>query len=249
MTAPRRASRQSLSESDDEESGSDTSEERETSTVISPRLVTSRETIAQARANLRTLLRNTLVPPLSPPPLVETQSLMFPRSTASLGSSQRVLSLESTMHVRRMLWRLDHQTLSSAELQSIEILGRKPKPKAVTRNKVERKTDDEMISFASMRVGRFSRGLRKWALRPCFEQRFFVYMPDDGGVVTCKTVMGVERSLAVCDLEFSIGTEALAGLELDDQSFERNLCPVPQPIRATVNKPCTSSVLYILIPL
>lgn len=151
------------------------------------------------------------------------------------------------MHVRRLLWRLNRQTLSKAEVQSIESLGRKPQPLAVSRNRAERKTDDDMISFALMRVGRYSRGLRKWALRPCFEQRFLVYMPDEQGVVTCKGVMGVDRGLAVCELELSVGAEALAGLDLDDESFEREFSPSLPPPKATVNKPCAISVSYLFI--
>lgn len=240
-------SRRSASDSDDDEDSSESSDCHEGSSAISPRSIPSPATTVRARANLRTLLRNNLVPPPSPPPLVEMHSALFPRSSACLGSSQRILSLESTMHVRKMLWRLDHRTLSKAEVQSIAGLARRPQPKATSRNGMEKKTDDEMISYASMRVGRFSRGLRKWALRPCFEGRFLVWQPDEKGDVVCKAVMGVERELAVCDLEFTEGTEALAGLELDDEMFERNVFPPPAS-KGPILNPSAYSGLHPLTP-
>ena len=73
-----------------------------------------------------------------------------------------------------------------------------------------------------MRVGRFSRGLRRWATRPCFEQRFRVWAPDAAGTgnVRPTDVTGVERPVAICDLEFSEWVEALAGLGMDDAAFD-----------------------------
>ncbi|EJD01098.1 uncharacterized protein FOMMEDRAFT_141814 [Fomitiporia mediterranea MF3/22] len=236
-----RIPRQSVSDSDDADEGtsSESSENTEGSTVISTRPILQRVSVSQARSNLRTLLHNSLnqVPP--PPPVVETPTARFPRSSMASGSVQPTLSLESTIHVRRMLWRLDHQTLSETEVRSIAGLARRPQPKDASRNRSERKTDDEMISYASMRVGQFSRGLRKWALRPCFEQRCLVWAPDEKGDVNCKAVMGVDRQLAVCDLEFCEGTEALAGLQLDDRTFEQILfTPMPEP-KGSIHKPTT----------
>ncbi|KAL5527331.1 hypothetical protein ACEPAG_6122 [Sanghuangporus baumii] len=236
--ARREATQSATDSDDDEQTSSDSSDSPESSTVIVRRSVPTRSAVVQARANMRTLLRNTLSRSPSPPPLVETSSTLFPRSCAPAGissSQQHALSLESSMHVRKMLWRLDHQTLSGVEVDSILGLAQRPRPKdASSQNKMEKRSDDDIIAYATMRVGRYSRGLRKWALRPNFEQRFYVWMPDEKGTIICKGVVGV-RGLAVCELEFSEGIEALAGLYLDDEAFEQNLFPIlPPPKRLTL---------------
>lgn len=246
--ATQRELRQSPPDSsdDEEQTSSESSEYTGSSTVIARRPAPPRSAIVQARANMRTLLRNTLSWPPSPPPLVETSSTtLFPRSCASVGRRrsgisspsscpQHALSLESSMHVRRMLWRLDRQTLSDVEVDSILGLAQRPRPKdACLQNRMEKRSDDDIIAYATMRVGRFSRGLRKWASRPNFEQRFCVYTPDDRGDIICKGVVSV-RGLAVCELEFSEGLEALAGLNLDDDTFEQNLFPVLPPKKLTL---------------
>ncbi|KAL5508309.1 hypothetical protein ACEPAH_5928 [Sanghuangporus vaninii] len=231
--ARREATQSASDDDDDDQISSDSSDSPESSTVIVRRFVPPRSAVVQARANMRTLLRNTLSRSPSLPPLVETSSTLFPRSCAMAGnfssSQQHALSLESSMHVRKMLWRLDHQILSDVEADSIVGLAQRPRPKdASSQNRMEKRSDDDIIAYATMRVGRYSRGLRKWALRPNFEQRFSVWMPDERGTIVCKGVVGV-RGLAVCDLEFSEGIEALAGLDLDDEAFEQNLFPIVPP--------------------
>ncbi|THH08638.1 hypothetical protein EW145_g2572 [Phellinidium pouzarii] len=207
-----RAPRRSVSDTDDEDLASGSSDSHpETTTANSPRAPLSHATIGQAQANLRTLLRNRLNFSPSPPPLVDTRSSPhFPRSSTDYASSQYMPNLEATLHIRRMMLRLEQCNLTHAEIRSIAILGTRPRPKVAARNGLEKKTDDDMMSYASMRVGRCSRGLHV-----------------DGQVVP-KKVMGVDRGLAVYDLEFSEWLEALAGLSLDDQAFEAAIFP-PQP--------------------
>ena len=95
--------------------------------------------------------------------------------------------------------------------------------------------DAEATAEAFRRVVPFCRGLRVWAARPCFEARMDVWVPEAEGngeregeealTVVRRKVMGVDRGLAVTDLEFSEALEVLAGLHLDDSAFERALLP------------------------
>ena len=48
---------------------------------------------------------------------------------------------------------------------------------------------------------------------------------EEALTVVRRKVMGVDRGLAVTDLEFSEALEVLAGLHLDDSAFERALLP------------------------
>ncbi|KAI5124914.1 hypothetical protein M0805_007342 [Coniferiporia weirii] len=227
-----------VSDTEDDDSTSDSSDYLQKSTAMSPRTIPSHATLVQAKSNLRTLLRNSLVPLPSPPPLVDVPfSPHFPRSSAIHSGSQHAHTLESSIHVRKMLHRLERRSLTRSEAQSIAFLGTRPQPKVAARIGLEKRNDDDMLSYASMRVGHFSRGLRKWASRPCFEERYLVYQPDEGGQVVPKKVLGVARGLAVCDLEFSEGLEALGGLALDDKAFETAVFPSPPTSKGPSPKP------------
>ena len=181
-----------------------------------------RSQVVQAQSNGRTLLRNALVPVNSPPPLVDGASQSFPRSTAPVHRCPRIPSLEELLLTRRLLHRLDRRHLTLAEARSIVAFANKPQIKAANRIGAERTKllDYESVADVSMRVGRFSRGLRRWATRPCFEQRFRVWAPDASGNVIPTNVTGVERPVAICDLEFSEWVETLAGLCMDDAAFD-----------------------------
>ncbi|KAH8113268.1 hypothetical protein DFH11DRAFT_330119 [Phellopilus nigrolimitatus] len=237
ITSARVARHSIFDTDDDDDSDSESSDYHEGPAAIARRPAHTHTSIVKAQSNLRTLLRNNLMPSPSPPPLVVMpSSAQFPVSSTNHRNAHYEHTFESTLHLHRMLRRLEQQNLTHAELASIASLGSRPQPKVATRNRQD-KTDDEMISDASMRVGQFSRGLRKWASRPCFEQRFLVWQPDETGKVARKNVMGVGRGLAVCDLEFSEGLEALAGLFLDDQAFEMVIFPPPPTAKGPILKP------------
>ena len=220
-------------DSDDEDSEEASSEYHQDAArgLVRPtvaRGVRSQVNALDAKANFRTLLRNSLVPVPSHPPLVDVSSVgRFPRSSGMHVQSQRIPTLESVMHTRKMLQRLERGNPSAADMQFIASLGKR---KVAARKGSDRRFDDDMASFTAMRVGYHSRGLRLWALRPCFEQRFLVWKPDAEGEVVPTQVMGVGRGLAVLDLEVSEWLDATAGLMHDDQTFEDTIFPqVPLP--------------------
>ena len=246
---PSQLARHNISDSedddnDDDESESEISESRpELSTR--PRLTITQETMSKAQSNLRTLIRNGLAPLPSPPPLVDTHSVsQFPRSLNYHRTLPSAHSFETTLHMRRMLRRLERRSLTRAEVYSIATLGSRPKPTVKSQNNPDKKSDDEMMSYASMRVVQYSRGLRAWTSRPCFEQRAIVWMPNEEGDAVSKPILGVGRGLAVAEIEFSERVEALAGLHLDDETFEKALHPPsPPPSKASFRK--SSMLLYL----
>lgn len=145
--------------------------------------------------------------------------------------------------------RLERRNLTHAEVRSIAVLGARPVPSLnspvssgersgsstsistiVPDSGNGKATDDADVK----RVVTFSRGLRLWCNRPCFEERMDVWTPvlDEVSLevtIVRRKIMGVGRGLAVPELEFSEGLEFLAGLALDDATFERELLPPPQP--------------------
>lgn len=173
----------------------------------------------------------------------------FPRSISPHLTSSFVHTFESTLHLRRMMRRLERRNLTHAEVRSIAVLGARPVPSLnspvssgersgsstsistiVPDSGNGKATDDADVK----RVVTFSRGLRLWCNRPCFEERMDVWTPvlDEVSLevtIVRRKVMGVGRGLAVPELEFSEGLEFLAGLALDDATFERELLPPPQP--------------------
>lgn len=214
------------SEHSDAEDGSDVYRD-----TIRVRTLPSETVLLQAKNNFRASLKNNLISLVSHPPLVDVpDSRRFPRSSGSHAQSQRMLTLETAMHIRKILLRIERGNLSAADMHSIAELG---KHKVAVRKSSDRRVDDDMASFTAMRVGYYSRGLRMWASRPCFEHRYQVWMPDeDGQGVVAKQVMGVGRGLAVLDLEVSEWLEAMAGLMLDDQVFEKTIFPQAPPKNA-----------------
>lgn len=231
---PQRASRSSLNHeiiSEDEDEDSESDSEESVITASSPPLPAMPSSISSARVNLLTIIRNNLATPVFPPPLVDMPSSpQFPRSANSYPLKPFAHTFESAFLSKRLLRRLERKNLTLVEMASIASFATRSKPlKAAV--KYAEKSDEDVMANASMRVGRFSRGLRQWALRPCFEQRVTVWMPNENGAVVSRRVQGVGRGLAVFDLEVSERIEVLAGLDMDDETFEKALCLKPTSAR------------------
>lgn len=61
--------------------------------------------------------------------------------------------------------------------------------------------------------------MKRWAMRPCFEERVVVYKAHDDKNSGAVVIAPVERDsrAAVAALEFSEGAEALAGLHRQNE--------------------------------
>ncbi|KDQ12743.1 hypothetical protein BOTBODRAFT_56548 [Botryobasidium botryosum FD-172 SS1] len=151
---------------------------------------------------------------ISSHPLMFNPSLpLFPRSvnphstTSHAASSHLVHMLKS--HVVQRLEGAPSRPLTRAEELSIRAFGTRP-PRPLPARRATRLTEEEAIQRIGGNAG-WSRGLKRWAERPCFEERVLVWIPDEFGGLDCSKVMASSRS-AVAALEFSDGLEALSGL-------------------------------------
>lgn len=167
--------------------------------------------------NLLAVTINNISGPMAPHPLMHNPSLsLFPRSVNPHGAvSHTNCVLRAHMLKNHVLQRLESahfRPLSNSEELSIRPFGTRP-PRPLPPRRPTRLTEEEAIQRIGGSAGR-SRGLKRWAERPCFEERVLVWKPDEfGGLEMSKVV--ASSNVAVAALEFSDGLEALAGLAED----------------------------------
>lgn len=225
-------------ESEDDSSSSESEEEEEESDVGSVpdrRITINSSTIATARNNLRTMIENGQQPPFSPSPLLHVEGQpSYPRSSNSRRSLYKHDSLETLMHKARILRRLSRQDLTRPEELSIVSLGFSKTPPASRPSLV---LDDQAVHRAH-HVRKYSQGLQTWALRPCFEDRMDVWLPEEGGHTAPPGTQSVLRTrvtgtnFGVAALEISEFTDLLAGAAAIDDS---DYAEAPLPLSANAN--------------
>ncbi|OBZ70192.1 hypothetical protein A0H81_09997 [Grifola frondosa] len=195
----------------DDETSSESSSDAEFSVPVHHGMMLS------PAAFVRSLTINGLLPPFAPSPLLHIPgSPLYPRSSNLHCSLFPQESLESSMHKSRLLRHLDRGDLSPAELLSISAFKSRRTPST---KRPSLFLDDDAVTGTQI-VGTHSQGLRKWADRPCFEDRVVVYMPEDrpgSHDITYSRVVSAS-GFGVAALEFSDTLELLAGLY--DQDFE-----------------------------
>ncbi|KAA1466438.1 hypothetical protein DENSPDRAFT_831262 [Dentipellis sp. KUC8613] len=161
-----------------------------------------------------TLTTNNIEPGLSPPPLLHLPRYpLFPRSCNSVRSLAFRDTLESTMHKKRLLRRLQrrHELLPS-EQRTLSAFGSRPASAAKRRTLPQ---PDESARFDLKYVEPHSRGLKRWVNRPYFEERMAMWVPDvQSGSVVAAAVKG--SGFGVWALEISEGLELLAGVTFDE---------------------------------
>ncbi|KAH9951609.1 hypothetical protein B0H21DRAFT_887998 [Amylocystis lapponica] len=170
-------------------------------------------------AHARALTANSIHAAFSPPPLLHVPNApLFPRSC----NPSRLLPLQDTllshMFKTHLLRRLEHG-LTPSEERSLAALSRRPPPPPLTPMAPSLTLDDTAVADAK-RVSKHGEGLRRWAERPCFEDRMVLYVPAE------TSAGGAERSAAtgivsvhvsgtgfgVAALEISETLELLSGL-------------------------------------
>ncbi|TFY79056.1 hypothetical protein EWM64_g4954 [Hericium alpestre] len=161
-----------------------------------------------------TLTSNNLGPSFSPPPLLHLPNApVFPRSSNPSRSLASQDSLESTMHKKRLLRRLQrrHELLPS-EQRSLAAFGSRPATAAIRRALPQ---PDEGARIDLKYVEANSLGLRRWVNRPYFEERTTMWVPDEQtGTITAVPVKG--SGFGVWALEISEAVEILAGVTSDE---------------------------------
>lgn len=177
----------------------------------------SPQQIVTARANARILIMNSLVREPTPPPLLQySDTVSFPRSCHSSRRLHRRETLESELHKKSLLARLDR--LSPSSESSIVPLASKPVlPKPQSHRNIQ-----EDVFPSAHSVSFHSSGLVNWVSRPCFEDRLQLWTRSDSGEIIRTRIPG--SHLGVAALEFSESLELLAGTLLEsDEEVEANI--------------------------
>ncbi|KAI0375613.1 hypothetical protein BV20DRAFT_5422 [Pilatotrama ljubarskyi] len=168
-----------------------------------------------APAYLLTLTSNSLRPPFAPPPLLHVPACpLYPRSSNPRRALSYRDSLESTLHRTRLQRRLQRGDLTPSERRSIaSFAGRRAAP----RDRPSLLLDDNAVDHTHVKP--FSAGLRKWADRPCFEDRLQVLLAEnlppaglDADAELPWTRVAPATGFGVAALEYSVALEMLAGL-------------------------------------
>jgi hypothetical protein len=182
---------------------------------------------ARARTSFRILVQNSLAPP-NPPPTPFAQrsdaSSLFPRSCNPSRHLSRDNSLMTTMLKTRLFARweeADARGLThSAQLSISSLASRLIAP--TTPVNAFSSFDEPALSKTTL-VSPTSRGLRRWVSRPCFEDRYTVFAPADGGIARQRVIGGV---FAVAALEYSEAIDAMVNFDIEEAE------PLPSPASA-----------------
>ncbi|KAH9853498.1 hypothetical protein C2E23DRAFT_728639 [Lenzites betulinus] len=222
---PRAApSRQSTLDTEDDSS-------EESSTALDLSRPPERSTPLAAPDFVLALTSSRLHPPFAPPPLLHVPGKpSFPRSSNARRALPYADSLESSMHRARLQRRLQRGDLSPAEKRSIApFAGRRSAPT----EPLSLQLDDNAVDPRHIKP--FSAGLRKWADRPCFEDRLQVLLAEDVPVGSTPVWARVPPAtgFGVAALEYSVALELLAGLYEED---------APRPDEPRASEPDPSDV-------
>lgn len=169
--------------------------------------------ITKSRVNFQRLLQNGLIPSQSSHPLLENSATaVYPRSSNLHRRLPSSYSLETDMHRRHLLKRLRRKNISPSEQISIISFGyRENVP--IVHSQSRKGSGIETLAPGSLKVVQHSRGLRRWVMRPGFEDRVSHWILDDRGVIERRQIEGTSRGFAVASLEFSEYLEILANID------------------------------------
>ncbi len=182
-----------------------------------------------SRKYLHSLIQNALVyhPSLSPFVQLDSQaSPLYPRSCNSSRSLSHQESLRSSMLKTHLLRRLldPADPLTAAEQDAILPFSLKSPPPPVLPGSSSDSVDEVALPKSAKVVG-YSEGLRRWVNRPCFEDRFAVWIRTDDDI-TQHRVTGTR--FAVADLEYSEALEAMA--DFSQQLYQQLSLPSQHPV-------------------
>lgn len=197
---------ESSEEFDDEDSVSVSDHARSSTTEPTP--TTSP---ARAQQNLKSLIKNSLIPPLSTSPFIQhSPTYLFPRSCNRPQTLPPLIDTRRMMFRRRLLERLEK--LSADDEKAILPLGSRSAPVSI---KPPALPDHETSHPSNtILIFRASPGVRRWISRPCYEDRFSVFLPSEDGVRQTP-VVGV---LAVAALEYSEFLDVMVDPDFDPSS-------------------------------
>lgn len=145
--------------------------------------------------------------PTSPPLFHLSGAISFPRSCHNSRRLRRRETLESELHKKSLLARLDRLS-PSAESAIVPLASKSLSPKSETQPNFQ----DDVFPPADS-VSFHNSALENWVLRPCFEDRLQLWSHSDSGEIIRTRIPG--SLLGVAALEFSESLELLAGTLLE----------------------------------
>lgn len=190
----------------------------------------------QSRQTLQILIKNSLWHRVSASPFIQLPDVpAYPHSCSLFHTTARQESLESSMHKRRLLYRLLDTKRPLTRAEEVSILPFSSSAKRVptlVRSNSPPLVNDEPAPPKLSQITQFSRGLHSWISRPCFEERYSVYIPTEAGIVR-QRVTGTR--LGVAALEYSEALEAMIDFSFElparkqhlDESAEEPETPSP----------------------
>lgn len=200
-------------ESDDDDTSDESSSSESESPSTSP---PTPSTVDKSHPHLTpvnfiaSLTLNSIPSNFSPPPLLHYPNApIFPRSSNSVHRFNFCDTIESTMHRKRLLHRL--QSLTPADRRLLAAFGPRTSSAAQRRTLLQ---PEEGERYDLKHVRPFSLGLKRWITRPYFEERTVLWAPDDAGTVVWTTVKG--SGFGVWALDVPETLELLAGLDNSD---------------------------------
>ena len=180
-------------------------------------------------------------PPLYHPP----GSPLFPRSCNPPRSLCFRETVESTMHRKCLLQRLQHRSLSASERHSLAAFGSRVSFAASHKHRLP--LLDEGVRPDLTYVTQFSRGLQRWASRPYFEEHMALWAPNEDNVVVCSNVRS--SGFGVWALEVSEGLDALAGEPsenvVDPLSPSEPVWEPPSPASSSSSQPSSETSWFM----
>ncbi|KAG5648985.1 hypothetical protein DXG03_000334 [Asterophora parasitica] len=208
------------------------------------------------RQTLLILVSNSLVPP--PPPSSpftrrSDAALLFPRSIHTPSSLKPHPTLISTLFKSRLLARLrdGDRPLTQAEQRILAGLSSRRLSPVIPANPPPHPFDEPAPS-SSIMISLSSPGLTRWISRPCFEDRYAVFLPQSDGSVQRHPVTGT--ALAVAAIEYSEGLESMVDFDLHDTPPPSSSSSLAIEIPSAASEPASSSSAparnspYIAVP-
>ena len=186
-------------------------------------------------AFFRVITTNALALPFAPPPLlVVPNSPLYPRSSNLSQQLAPSDSLRVRMHRKRLLSQLDVTDQRA-------LAGFSQRHGVPANSKRLSLVLDDVAVRKSHQVRSFSQGLRRWAERPCFEDRVIIYLPsrDDESGVRYERVTSAK---AVEALGYSEELELLAALDEVQESTPFPVLPTLSPTPELSLTPSTASL-------
>jgi hypothetical protein len=166
---------------------------------------------SRAHQHLLVLSKNALVPQLSLPPFVQHNlGPLFPRSVNRPALLPPPTSTRATMLRTHLIVQL---TNSDFGLDAILPFGHNPPPPPLSPPPPS--FPDVSCPTNASKIFPASPGIRRWIARPCFEDRYVVYLPSPSGV-DIRPVSAA--AMAIAALEFSEHLDAMADPDFDQQT-------------------------------